>query len=189
MRMFKAAKSAYGGELRNTRAGRSHARPLAVRESMHLVLRSTQAKGPLSFLRPRNDKKVRDLVEKFSRQYGVRIISFANVGNHLHMQIRLGSRFAFTPFIRALTGAIAMAVTGRTRWTKRNGDAAIDDGTNSNSAAKFWDRRPFTRIVHSFRAHSNLKNYVRINELEALGFSRNQARDMAEVEKLFAGSG
>jgi hypothetical protein len=36
-------KSAYGGELRNTRKGRAAARPLATRQTMHLVLRSSKA--------------------------------------------------------------------------------------------------------------------------------------------------
>ena len=114
--MLKNEKSAYSGDLLRTCAGRSHARPLATRETMHLVLRSTKAKGAWSFRAPRNFKNIQRIVEHFSARYGVRVISMANVGNHLHLQIKLANRFGYRPFIRALTGAIAISVTGPTRW-------------------------------------------------------------------------
>ncbi len=107
--MLAKQKSAYGGDLLKTREGRKHARPLSTRETMHLVLRSTKAKGDWSFRKPRNEANVNRIVDKFSVVYGVRVISMANVGNHLHLQIKLTNRFTYRPFIRAVTAAIAMA--------------------------------------------------------------------------------
>ncbi|MGE4131765.1 MAG: transposase [Bdellovibrionales bacterium] len=86
---------------------------------MHLVLRSSLARGRWSFLRPHNKQKIQSLVEKFAKRYGVRILSLANVGNHLHFHIQLTSRLMYKPFIRALTASIAMAVTGVNRWTRQ----------------------------------------------------------------------
>lgn len=166
--LLNRAKSAYGGDLLKTRAGRAHGRPLSTRETMHLVMRSSKAKGVFSLRHPRNIQRVRSIVEKFAKKNGVQILSFANVGNHLHLQIKLTKRFLFAPFIRAVTGGIAQVVA------------------NSKTFGKFWDRRPFTRIVHSFCAFNNLKKYVRVNQLEAEGYRRDKARFMVSIEEMLA---
>lgn len=162
LNLLKNEQSAYGGELLKTRKGRSRPRPLDTRNTMHLVLRSTKAKGEWSFRRPQNEKKIREILERFSRRHGVKILSLANVGNHLHFQIKLSNRYLYRPFIRAITAAIAMAVTGASRWKP--------------SKAKFWDYRPFTRIVQSYRAFLNLRDYIRINQIEGFGYAREEAR-------------
>lgn len=187
--LLKREKSAYGGDLLKTRAGRAQGRPLSTRETMHLVLRSTQAKGDWSFKRAKNDANIWRIVQKFSFAYGVRVISMANVGNHLHLQIKLANRFAYRPFIRAITGAIAMAVTGRTRWANATADTKSNEArsrTQVDEPKKFWDYRPFTRVVQSLHAFLNLKDYIRINDLEGCGHKRDDARFMLGVERSFA---
>ena len=170
-------RSAYGGDLLKTRAGRARGRPLSTRETMHLVLRSSKAKGEWSFRRPRNENSVNRIIDRFSVRYGVRVISMANVGNHLHMQIKLSNRFGYKPFIRAVTAAIAMTITGRNRWTQT--------AENSGQGEKFWDYRPFTTVVSSLRAVLNLRDYIRINQLEGDGYKRGDARFMLKVERDF----
>ncbi len=144
---------------------------------MHLVLRSSKAKGQWSFLKLENGKKIRAVVEKFANKHGVKIISLANVGNHLHFHIKLSKRHSYRPFIRAITSAIAMAVTGRNRWTTgvANRSSSATNGS-SNSAEKFWDRRPFTRIVQSYLGYLKLSDYIKLNRLEGFGYTKNQAR-------------
>lgn len=163
LHLLKKENKAYGGELRKTRKGRSAGRPLDSRNTMHLVLRSSQAKGEKSFLRSKNRAAVQRIVNKFSNKYGIKILSLANVGNHLHFHIKLSTRHGYKPFIRAVTAAIAMAVTGVNRWNKTNGKT------------KFWDYRPFTRVVVGFKAFLGLRHYVEINQLEGLGWSRINA--------------
>src|SRR5262245_52140218 len=97
MKLLKDEPKAYGGELLKTREGRSRGRPLDTKNTMHLVLRSTKAKGEWSFKRSQNEKSIRAIVAKFSRKYGVKVLSLANVGNHLHFQIRLSNRFGYKP--------------------------------------------------------------------------------------------
>lgn len=162
--LLKNHPKAYGGELLKTRKGRSQGRPLATKHSIHLVLKSSQAKGEWSFRRPKNRVIVQALLRKFSERYGVRILSFANVGNHLHLHLQLTHRAGYRPFIRALTGAIAMAISGVNRWNKRAG-----------SNLKFWDYRPFTRVVIGFRAVLGLRDYIKINQLEGAGMKRAHA--------------
>lgn len=166
--MLPNASSAYGGALRNTRAGRKHSRPISTKDSMHLFLRSTSAKGPWSFLKPENAAKINSIIAKFAFVYGVKVLSMANVGNHLHLHLRLPTRLSYKPFIRAITGSIAMAVTGKTRWNP-----------NSNGQMKtfkFWDLRPFTRIVVGFKALLQVKDYIQINRLESWGMTKFEAR-------------
>ena len=164
--LLKNENSAYGGVLLKTRKGRAKPRPLSTRETLHLVLRSTKAKGDWSFAKAQNRKKIDGLLRKFAKKYGVKVLSYANVGNHLHFHVKLSNRYLYAPFIRALTGAIAMAVTGTSRWKRLKREAKD----------RFWDYRPFTRVVKSFRAFLNLRDYIRINQLEGRGYSRTQAR-------------
>lgn len=167
--LIKKEKSDYGGALSNTRAGRSKARPLAVRSTMHLVLRSSKAKGEWSF--KKHAKTIRKIVDKFAGRHHVKIVSYVNVGNHLHLQIKLGHRTSYRPFIRAITAAIKMKVTGVSRWVK-----------NAN-AQKFWDLRPFTRIVTSFTERISLRSYILVNFYESMGYNRRQARFLVEWER------
>ena len=203
--MLAKEKSAYGGDLLKTRAGRRRGRPISTRDTMHLVLRSTKAKGDWSFRKPKNAACVNRIIDKFAVIYSVRVISMANVGNHLHMQIKLSNRFTYKPFIRAVTAAIAMAITGRNRWTaetreqgragtqahgsagkQAQGTAGTLENRGSVRREKFWDYRPFTRIVESFKALLNLKDYIKINQLEGEGYNRDDARFMLKVEREFA---
>ncbi len=197
--MFKKLPKDYGGSLRKTRKGRAGARPISTRHTMHLVLKSSKAKGEWNFLRRANKKSIRRIIDKFAFVYGVKVVSFANAWNHLHLQIRLLNRFAYRPFIRAITGSIAMAVTGRSRWKKATeasqmtealkASSDTKDRYNSQMNGKFWDDRPFTRVVESYKEYLILKDYIRMNEIEASGWQRKAARSMVQVEKRLANSG
>ena len=45
------------------------------------------------------------------------------------------------------------------------------------SSQTFWDARPFTRVAAWGKAYDQLKSYLRLNTLEALGFFPYQSRD------------
>jgi REP element-mobilizing transposase RayT len=160
-KFMKKRPLAYGGELRSFRAQRAKSRPLSNRQSMHLVLRASRAKGPLSFKQPRHAQKIQKIVQHFGAKYRVKILSLANVGNHLHFHVQLHDFHGYKPFIRAITSAIAMAVSGSSRWNKVK--------------EKFWDYRPFTNLVTSKASYLRLVDYIEINKLEGLGYGRFNA--------------
>jgi len=166
IKLLKDQPMAYGGDLLKTRIGRSGPRPIDSRNTMHLVLRSLKARNEWSFWIPKNKNKIKQIVAKFSHKYGIKICSMANVGNHLHFQIKLSNRNTFKPFIRAITSAIATRITGANRWNP----------LKKKASDKFWDQRPFTRVVKSYRAYLNLRDYIEINRLEGFGFTKPQAR-------------
>ena len=166
IKLLKDQPKAYGGTLLKTRKGRSQSRPLDTKHTMHLILRSLRATGEWSFWKPKNKNEIKRIVSKFSTKYGIKILSLANVGNHLHFQIKLTNRYTYKPFIQAITSAIAMAVTGASRINPLKKEAKD----------RFWERRPFTKVVMGFKAFLNLRDYIEINRLEGFGFTRPQAR-------------
>lgn len=149
--LLKRQKSGHGGDIKNPQ---KRARPLSVSDSMHLVLRSSKAHGTWSM--KRQSKKIDEIHPRFATKYYVEIISYANVGNHLHLHIKLFKRRFYAPFIRAITAAIMIAVTGYSRWNKKPADF------------QFWDQRPFSRVIQSFKAFKNLVDYIQINVLKGL---------------------
>ena len=160
---FKLDKLYYGGTYRNSRKGR-RARPISCKDTMHLILKSSRAVGPWSFRAAQNKQKVIVLLEKFAAKNGVKIHSIANAENHLHVHLRLTTRHTYRAFIRGVTSAIAMAITGASRWKKAEG--------------KFWDYRPFTRIVKGIRAFLTLRDYLHVNQIENAGATRQEARSI-----------
>lgn len=164
LNLIKKHKLSYGGELLKSRAGRRRGRPIDTKNTMHMVLKSSKAKGAYSLKTPQNERAIKNIVHKFSRKYGIQIISLANVFNHLHFHLRIKNRNTYKPFIRAVTAAIAMAITGASRWNP------------SPLSGAFWDYRPFTRVVMGLRAFLTLKDYMEINRMEGAGISRLSAR-------------
>ena len=136
---------------------------------MHLVLRSSRATGTLSM--KRHAGQIEKILRKFSAKYGVKVLSLANVGNHLHLQIKLSVRQGYKPFIRAITAAIAMAVTGTSRWNK--------------AKEKFWDYRPFTRVMQGRRGFLTLRDYIRLNRLEGFYGRANATFIMGRLKNGF----
>jgi len=160
--MAKKTANEYGGDLLKTRKARQGPRPVCARDTMHFVLRSTLAKGIWSFRVPKNFQKVEKILKTFSVRHGVRLFSYAVHFNHLHLHAQVSSIKGYKRFIRAVTAAIAMAITGMSRWNPLD--------------IKFWDRRPFSRIARGPLEEATLHEYVLINKYEAEGFSRNEAR-------------
>lgn len=119
--------------------------------------------GEYSFKKSQHSQAIRRIFKKFTAKHGVTIISMGNAGNHLHLEIKLTRRSAYNPFIRAVTAAIAMAVSGVSRW-------------KASTLGKFWDFRPFTRVVVGYKATLQLREYIQVNEWEGLGSCRFQAR-------------
>jgi REP element-mobilizing transposase RayT len=79
------------------------------------VLRSSQAIGENSFKTQANNTAIQKILRKFTTKFGIRILSVANVGTHLHLHIKIARRAGYLRFIRATTSAIAMHVSGRNR--------------------------------------------------------------------------
>jgi REP element-mobilizing transposase RayT len=160
----KSVKHFGGAYLKNSNP--KEKRPISTKRAMHLVVRSSMAKGPLSFLR--NDRKISDIIYKQAKSCGVKIYRLANAGNHLHLIILPSSRIAFSRFIRAVTGLIARLVLKAQRGSARE--------------IQFWDKRPFTRILEWGKEFDVVSKYLLQNLLEAYGFIAYTPRKTRSVK-------
>jgi REP element-mobilizing transposase RayT len=107
-------------------------------------------------LESRHYKRVKLILRKQAWNFGITIYSFANSGNHLHLLIRPPrKREQCAGFIRAITGLLARLVLAAERGKKRG--------------LKFWDKRPFSRIVLWGKPFKACARYVIQNILEATG--------------------
>src|SRR3954468_20470221 len=96
-------------------------RPLSTKLPIHLVLRARK-----SVLRTtKHFAPTHQAVYQTAKKYGVRIYEYANVGNHLHILMKLSKMHLWAAFIRELTGRIAQ----------------------QQEEKGFWLHRPFTRVV------------------------------------------
>jgi len=159
---------AFGGELLK-KAKNRHARPISTKHPLHLCLRSSQAKGEWSFQHPKNWKKVSSLCRNFASKNGISILELANSGNHLHLLMRVRNRQAYLRFIRSLSGALALAVTGSNK--------------TKSLKNKFWDYRPFTRVVEGLRNFLTARDYVCLNQMEAIGVLTYQPQRLRTVDR------
>jgi hypothetical protein len=156
-------RSEHGGSYSNPQKRK---RPLSFRSHTHVVLRSTKATKNWSFRR--HKYKIRQILEAFSKKHHIGLVSHANVGNHLHLNLQISNRKQYQKFIRAISSSIMMTVTGYNRWKK------------APTAFQFWDARPFSRIVTSWREVLNLKQYIRKNQWEGHGTPLEFARYLAK---------
>ncbi len=52
-------------------------------------------------LHPEHYDRIHDLTSKLSKRWGVRLYRYANVGNHIHLLIRVPSRAIWQRFMRS----------------------------------------------------------------------------------------
>jgi hypothetical protein len=142
----------FGGSLSRLRRQRV-ARPISTKHSMHLILKSSIAKGAFSLRVNGNKQKIDAVISNSCTKYGVRLIRSSN-------NLKFGSRELYKRFVRAISGSIAMLVTGA---NKTRSIATI------SGRKQFWDYRPFSRIAIGRRGFKVVDDYVRLNQLEADG--------------------
>jgi len=164
----------FGGSLLKGNA--RDARPLSLKRPIHLVLKSSMAKRERSFLHPIRAKRIRETVTRLARLKRIRVYRYANSGNHLHLVIRTRSRKTYLDFIRSLSGILA-----RLTLAKERGLAQQSRNSAESPRLKFWDSRPFTRILEWGREYQNVSAYVLQNKLEALGFIPYQKRPQSRA--------
>jgi hypothetical protein len=103
---------------------------------------------------PRSLNKVNASVRQTAKKHGIRIYEYANVGNQMHLLLKLSSIPGWRAFIRELTGRISQIV----------------QGTHKEKGFKYFSQRPFTRIIRGWRrAYKVAKDYVLLNHLKGEG--------------------
>lgn len=140
-------------------------RPISIKRTMHLVLRASLARGPHSLLK--HERRINAILATQAKKHGVKVYRHANSGNHLHVIVLPRSRRSFHGFIRAISGLIARGVLGAERGRAKG--------------LKFWDHRPFTRVVEWGQDFRRTTRYLLQNTLEAYGIIPYQTRRAASA--------
>jgi len=142
----------HGSDIRKGK--RKLSRPFDSSKSIHLVLRSSKARGEWSLLKRKNENKIAKLVYSFAHKNHVTIHKYANSGNHLHLLLKARSKKSFQAFLITISGLIARHVTGARK---------------GRSQGKFWDGLAYTKLISWGRHFKNTINYVWQNALEGWG--------------------
>ena len=138
---------------------RKIARPLQPGSLTHVVLKSSKAKGRLSFYTHKHF--VRSLLKQKSQKFFVEILDFVNMGNHLHLKVRFKDKKRFQQFLKSFTSLLARKITGARR---------------GKPFGRFWDGLVFTRVIRTKLEELKLKGYFQANRVEReKGY---QARDL-----------
>jgi REP element-mobilizing transposase RayT len=108
--------------------------------------------GKLSFLHAPNKIATQKILNEKARKFGISIADQANVGNHIHLKIRITSRVSFQKFLKSITALIARKITGARR---------------GKPFGRFWQGLAYTRVLKSYTEELNLKGYFHANRSEA----------------------
>ncbi len=137
------------------------ARPISTKEPIHLVLKSAYAVGTQSMLQTYNVKRIDKIIRSHAKLCRIRIYHLVNVGNHLHLVIKLDDRKLFAKFVRTITGLIARHVL-----KKERGPQNSDNKTKKNRYS-FWVARPFTRLISWGKDYKFVARYIKKNNNQA----------------------
>jgi REP element-mobilizing transposase RayT len=155
-------KTVFGGS--HLKGNAREKRPFKKDMFTHLVMRSTLAVGDRSMLKPRNKKRIDEIVRNSAKIFSIKIERFVNVGNHLHLLIKAPARWQQANFFRTISGRIVRHVMG------------VEKGS-PGKFSRFWDSKPFTRLVSWGRAYKAVTHYLSLNSLEAIGFTKDTAKE------------
>lgn len=157
----KSTKSAHGGDL--TRGRRKGPRPLCIRRSLHVVLRSDKAKGYRSL--NNNRKQVELIIKKSASRFQIRVYSFTLNHNHIHLSLLGKTRQNLQNFFRVLAGHIAQEILRKYPLPIIAGNAP----KKVKYRRKFWNELMFSRIITWGREYKSVIKYIELNHFEALG--------------------
>jgi len=146
------------------------------REAIHLVMRSSWAKGPTSFRHPSNKNKIEAVLRAVALKHQVRVYRKAIVGNHIHLVFKVPDRHGYCAFIRSISGQIARHIMRKQSFKnflkqqQGDGGAQAKNQEVQGKDQQFWQFRPWTRILCWGKDFKTCCGYVVDNVSEALGF-------------------
>lgn len=174
----RSNKRFFGGALLVGR--RKTPRPLNTREAIHFVLRSQFAHGKTSFRTLKNHRGITSILKKASAKYGIRIYRQAIQSNHIHLVLKVPSRYAYKCFIAVISGKIASFVMNFMSFKNFVKDLSIRDAGEGykrpHNGQAFWEYRPFSRLLFWGKDYKAALNYLLKNSLEAVGFIKYEPR-------------
>lgn len=167
-KLIKKKPDRFGGALLKGNNPK-YKRPLHSRYPVHLTLRAI--KGGMRL--PKLSERVKEIIERAAARRGVKIYRYANVGNHLHLVIRVTKLGQWAAFIREISGRIA---------------ALMREMGITESGERYWLHRPFTEVVRNWKqGFKQLCAYVHLNWLQAEGFiNRRETKTLKDLRLIWS---
>lgn len=162
-------RHSHGGILRNSRKGRG-ARPLSGKDPLHLVLKVNRESLRSGLRSYRRYFLIHKIVDRYAKRFFIKIEQISIQNDHIHFLIRTSRRSQYQNFFRVTAGQIAQQFQrqGLVTGTPVTGTPAPAPTTPRKIALRLWKHRPFTRVVKGWRAYKIVRNYIELNEQEAL---------------------
>lgn len=155
-------KYTHGGVLRNRRSGRSQ-RPLSCKDPIHVVFKIHKLHlRQLSLRSHQTFKIVQNIIERYRLKFFIKIDQCSVQNDHIHILIRTSKRSLFHHFFRVVSGQISQQL-------QKEGLLLCLVTDTPNKKVSLWKHRPFSRIVRGYKAFKVVRDYIQLNEKEALG--------------------
>lgn len=155
----------HGGQ--STANKRKESRPFVANLPVHLVLKSSRAKGQWSLNHHRNRSKIQSILYTHADRLKVRILRSQNVGNHLHLLVKSAEKKPLQDFLRIITGRIAVTITGAKKGVKKLSEHPHIQ-TQSQYKRKFWDGLSWSRLVNWGKEFFQVSQYIQKNQFDLL---------------------
>ena len=157
-------RTKHGGQ--EWRGVRKTTRPFTPKAPIHLVLKSSRAKGQWSMLHRKNKAKILSMIYVYADRFKVHVYRASNVGNHIHLLVKAEEKKNLQDYLRVLAGRIAVTVTGARKFVKQLDDNPTLKHAPKSAKRKFWDFLFWSRLVNWGSDFYNTSRYVLANELE-----------------------
>ena len=137
---------------------RKLSRPFSPSCPLHLILKAKCAVFKIY------EPEVKEFIEKYALKWDVQVYDVALNWDHGHLLVQAPSRHSFNSFVRNLTSAISRL------WGHKG----------------LFEQRPYTRLIKWGRDFEQVKRYLALNQIEARGYSKAQARLILKSQDLGA---
>jgi putative transposase len=160
----------HGGSLRQKRQGRGQ-RPLSTKEPLHLVLKVRRERLRSRSLRTgKSHALILKIMRRYAKRFWVKVEQVSIQGDHCHLLIRAPRRAKYHDFFRVFAGQIAQQFE-REGMLRPQPQTRVTDAPplGWQRGTGLWRYRPFSRVVRGYRAYRIVRDYIQLNECEALG--------------------
>ena len=128
-----------------------------------------------------------EIIEKYAKHFAVKIEQRSVQKDHIHLLIRTSRRKHYHHFFKVVAGQIAQRfekeglLSGAQAVEKSIVKPALRANVNLKvtGTPRFWKYRPFSRVVRGWKSYTNARDYIQLNEQEALGVIKYQKKRLS----------
>jgi REP element-mobilizing transposase RayT len=151
-------------------------RPLSSKEPLHLVMKANKERLKGGFRTYQRFFLIHQITKRYISRFWIKIEQISVQDDHIHLLIRASRRSNYQSFFRVFSGQIAQRLEQKGLLTNPVTDTPGAGPRGRNAWKRLWKFRPFSRVVRGYRAYKTVRDYIQLNEKEALREIRYQKR-------------